>query len=250
MKKIIIALKTIIVLVISPLVIGCVSSKKYQAALDDMARMRADSTLQASHYANLQYDKNKELADAKKLIRSANKQMDSLETVAIERNRLLIKITEQLHAALPTVDNEKLDTYIDEDYIHISLPHRILFNTGESKLTDEGTKVVEQLTSTLENVESDIMILGHADSVPFISSSKDNWELSFERAKSVMMVMVESGISPGKLIIAGRGDYEPSLDNKTQIGRLLNRRIELIIMPDMKVIESVMEQVSTAENQF
>jgi chemotaxis protein MotB len=250
MKNLRIVYKTIFVLAMSFAAIGCVSSKKYQAALDDIARMRADSTLQASQYADLQYDKTKQLADAKEEIRSANKQRDSLANVVNQRNQLLDRITEQLHAALPAVDNEKLDTYIDEEFLHISLPHRVLFNTGETKLSDDGRKVVQQITSTLGDLESDIMILGHADSVPFVSSLKDNWELSLERAQSVMHEMVQSGISPEKLIIAGRGDYEPSLNNKTQIGRLLNRRIELIVMPDMQVIESVMEQVSTAENQF
>ncbi len=229
---------------------GCVSSKKYQAALDDLARMRADSTLQASEYADLQYDNAKQLADAKAEIRSTNRQLDSLETVAMERNQILEKITNQLHAALPAFDNEELDTYVEKEYLHISLPHRVLFNTGESELTRDGKSVVKQITSTLKNVESDIMILGHADSVPFVSSSKNNWDLSFERAQSVMKVMVENGISQDKLIIAGRGSQEPSLDNESQIGRLLNRRIELIVMPDMKVIESVMEEMSSRSNEF
>jgi len=250
MKKSGLNQKILVLILVTLTVIGCVSPKKYQTALDDIARMRADSTIQASEYADLKYDNVKQLADAKAEIRSTKKQLDSLAAVANERKLILDKISNQLRAALPAINNEKLDTYVDEEYLHISLPHRVLFNTGESELTNDGKIVVKQITATLSNIESDIMILGHADSVPFVSSYRNNWDLSFERAQSVMKVMVDGGISPDKLIIAGRGSQEPSLDNETQIGRLLNRRIELIVMPDMKVIESVMEEMSGRNNDF
>ncbi len=224
--------------------IGCVSSSKYQAALDDLARMKMDSTIQANKIADAEYEKSKELTEANEIIRASKEELENLRAIAKERKELLDNITNQLHAAIPVINNQNLETYTDDNFLHIQLPHRVLFNSGESRLTNDGSKVIQQIATTLKNVDSDIMILGHADTVPYVSSARNNWDLSLDRAQVVMESMIDNGISAEKLIIAGRGNQEPFMKNESQIGRLLSRRIEIVVMPDMSKMESLMEQVS------
>lgn len=224
---------------------ACVSSGKYQSALEEIARVRADSTTQANSLAEVKYNTSKVIAAAEQTIRAKNRKLDSLRSIAEYRRNMLEKISTQIYAAVPTLEENDLETYEDKGYLHISLPHRVLFNTGEATLSDDGRQLLREISDALLDLESDIMILGHADSVPFVSGPRDNWELSFERAQHVLNAMVDEGVSPDNFIIAGRGIYDPMLKNKHQVGRLLNRRIELVIMPDVAKLESVMEELST-----
>jgi chemotaxis protein MotB len=223
---------------------GCVSSGKYQSALEEIARIRADSTTQANTLAEVKYNTSKEIASAEQTIRTKNRKLDSLRSIAEHRRKMLEKISTQIYAAVPALEENDLETYEDKGYLHISLPHRVLFNTGEATLSNDGTQVLREISGALLDFESDIMILGHADSVPFVSGPRDNWQLSFERAQHVLNAMVDEGVSPDNFIIAGKGIYDPMLENNHQVGRLLNRRIELVIMPDVAKLESVMEELS------
>lgn len=223
---------------------GCVSQKKYQLALDEIARMRVDSSLQATKLANIDYDKTKQLMAARSEILHKTTQLDSIRSLAKTRKQKLDELSHSLHAAIPTLDKENLDTYMEGGYLHVALAHRLLFNTGEDELTDDGNEVIKQIAQTLKDVNTDIMILGHTDSVPYVSSNKNNWELSLERSHAVMQALVDNGMSQKNFIIAGRSQYDPMLDNESQIGRLLNRRIDLILVPKIDEMESLIEKVS------
>ena len=54
-----------------------------------------------------------------------------------------------------------------------------------------------------------------------------NMELSIERANSVKLYLVNSGVSGDNLDIKGLGESNPVADNKTEEGRVLNRRVEI-----------------------
>ncbi|HSQ33995.1 MAG TPA: OmpA family protein, partial [Peptostreptococcaceae bacterium] len=76
-----------------------------------------------------------------------------------------------------------------------------------------------------------IVIEGHTDNIP-IKSSKygSNWELSTQRAVSVVRFFVEQkGMSPTQFSATGYGEYKPLVDNKTPENRAKNRRVDIVI---------------------
>jgi len=80
------------------------------------------------------------------------------------------------------------------------------------------------------NVE--IRIEGHTDNTPLIPGSdyRNNWELSAARAQSIMRVLQkESELPQSQFAVAGYGEYRPIADNSHEVGRELNRRVEIFI---------------------
>jgi chemotaxis protein MotB len=58
-----------------------------------------------------------------------------------------------------------------------------------------------------------------------------NWDLSTGRATAVAMMLIdESGVDPGRISIAGYGQYHPTASNDTPEGRRANRRVDIVVV--------------------
>jgi len=113
----------------------------------------------------------------------------------------------------------------------------ILFDSGKAKIKPEAYPVLDKVARVLkENVPTnDIGIEGHTDNQPIkFSGWKSNWELSSERALSVLHYLVdEKGISPERVSAIGYGEFRPVTSNDAKGGRQLNRRVEVVILPQV-----------------
>jgi len=58
-------------------------------------------------------------------------------------------------------------------------------------------------------------------------SAERNMSLSVDRANSVKTYLVNGGLDGGNFTINGNGESKPIADNKTEAGRILNRRVEI-----------------------
>ena len=71
---------------------------------------------------------------------------------------------------------------------------------------------------------------------------KDNWDLSVKRATSVVKVLtMNNNLDPSQLTAAGRAEYNPISDNTTKEGRRQNRRIEMILSPNLDDLFKLLE---------
>jgi len=82
-------------------------------------------------------------------------------------------------------------------------------------------------------------IEGHTDKVPIKRSGwKSNWELSTARALSVLHYLEkDEGISPERLSAIGYGEYRPVASNDSRDGRKQNRRVEIVILPNVTKVK-------------
>jgi outer membrane protein OmpA-like peptidoglycan-associated protein len=78
-----------------------------------------------------------------------------------------------------------------------------------------------------ENPTVKIEISGHTDN---IGNAPANLKLSQNRAKSVVDYLVKNKINPQRLTYKGFGSTKPIADNKTEDGRMLNRRTEMRVV--------------------
>jgi len=87
--------------------------------------------------------------------------------------------------------------------------------------------------------EFNIGIEGHTDNVPIKHSGwKSNWELATARALSVLHYLEnEQGISGERLSAIGYGEYRPVASNETKDGRKQNRRVEIVILPNVTKVK-------------
>lgn len=113
----------------------------------------------------------------------------------------------------------------------------ILFDSGKAKIKPEASPTLDKVALVLkENVPNlNIGIEGHTDNQPIkYSGWKSNWELSSARALSVLHYLEEGkGILPERLSAIGYGEYRPVASNDTKDGQQLNRRVEVVILPQL-----------------
>jgi len=130
----------------------------------------------------------------------------------------------------------------------------VLFDSGKAKIRSEAYSLLDKVAVVLkENVpQFSVGIEGHTDNQPIkVSGWKSNWELSTARALSVLHYLGEKkGIKPERLSAIGYGEYRPVASNDTNEGRQLNRRVEIVILPQVKKLKGQAEprSLETKEN--
>jgi chemotaxis protein MotB len=123
----------------------------------------------------------------------------------------------------------------------VNMPSEVLFPSASADLSEPGKLSVMQVGAVLKNLpERQFMIVGHTDSLPIKSTIyKDNWDLSTARALTVTKYLVSAGLDAKRLIAAGHGEHDPVASNKSKDGREKNRRIEIILMPNINELPPV-----------
>jgi chemotaxis protein MotB len=121
----------------------------------------------------------------------------------------------------------------------------VLFDSGKAVIKPETYPVLDKVARVLkENVPHlNVGIEGHTDNEPIkYSGWKSNWELSTGRALSVLHYLVdEKEISPKRVSAIGYGEYRPVASNATDEDRQLNRRVEVVIIPQVTKVKEAGE---------
>jgi len=112
----------------------------------------------------------------------------------------------------------------------------IFFDSGSADLAPQGYAELDKLAAALRDLENRIpkdlnwvlRIDGHTDIRPISTANfRSNWELSSSRAISVVKYLISRGVSPGRLVAAGFGEYQPLSSGGSDGDLRRNRRIEL-----------------------
>ncbi|HHL19325.1 MAG TPA: OmpA family protein, partial [Thiothrix sp.] len=110
-----------------------------------------------------------------------------------------------------------------------SLASGSTFNSGSYHLTNQGHIELDALVAQMKNKKikiQQILIEGHTDN---IGSSRTNYYLSQQRARSVANYLVSKGINQGLINVVGYGEDRPIASNKTSMGRAKNRRVKIVV---------------------
>lgn len=132
------------------------------------------------------------------------------------------------------IKDKQVRLAMEEKGLVITFVAEVLFDSGKAVLKPEGLPILDKVVRILrEQVpENNIGIEGHTDNEPIkYSGWKSNWELSAQRALTVLHYLESKGMSPKRLSQAGYGEHRPVASNETAEGRQLNRRVEIVILP-------------------
>lgn len=143
-------------------------------------------------------------------------------------------------AELEQIEGAQVEVVNEGQAIKVTFESGILFATNSSTLNTSSRASLEKFaTSLLNNPDTDVKIYGHTD-----SSGNDaiNNPLSQRRAESVYNYIVSKGVAGSRMESKGLGSTEPVADNSTQAGRAQNRRVEVFILPNAKMIKDAQEQ--------
>jgi chemotaxis protein MotB len=140
------------------------------------------------------------------------------------------------------VSTGKLEVLFRNGQMVLKLPSGILFPSASAKLSEEGLAALAEIMGVLDQFKTRrFVIAGHTDNLPIKGSKefKNNWYLSTARAISVLLFMVDAGFPAKNVAAAGYGEFDPIAPNDTPANRELNRRIEIILVPNLEELPSL-----------
>ncbi|MCK4660420.1 MAG: OmpA family protein [Phycisphaerae bacterium] len=108
-----------------------------------------------------------------------------------------------------------------------------LFASGKTAIQKGSKRILDIVVDTLQRryPQKDVLVFGHTDNIPIkVSGWHDNWELSSQRALSVVRYMASCGVSPKRLVACGCGEFRPLFLNDSSKHRQKNRRVEIFVL--------------------
>jgi chemotaxis protein MotB len=143
------------------------------------------------------------------------------------------------------VDAGKLGVRVRDGRLVMRLPQDVLFPSGVADLSRDGELALMEVAIILRQFpDRRFMVAGHTDNQPVKETYKDNWELSMARALAVTRFLVEAKMKAQTLVAAGYGEHDPIAKNATPEGRRENRRIEIILLPDLSELPTLPEDMA------
>lgn len=133
------------------------------------------------------------------------------------------------------IDAGKLKVKIVDGRMVVVLATDILFGSGSASLSKDGKAAIGEVGQVLASIpRRAFQVEGHTDNVPINSAQyPSNWELAAGRAITVLKTMVESGLPAERISAASFGETHPVASNDSKESKAQNRRIEIIIVPDL-----------------
>lgn len=133
------------------------------------------------------------------------------------------------------IDNGKLKVKLVDGRMVLQLQTDILFSSGSAKLSEVGITTIQQVGKLLSEIpDRRFQVEGHTDNVPISTKTyPSNWELASARSINVVTAMVEAGMPANRLSAAAYADTRPTHSNDTEEGRAQNRRIDIVLVPDL-----------------
>jgi chemotaxis protein MotB len=168
-----------------------------------------------------------------------------LQAAMARKDSLNMALVMNLKGAVGDISDSDVDIKIDKGVVFIDISDKLLFKTGSSTVSNAAKVVLGKVATVLKNQpDIEFMVEGHTDNVPYKKGQgMDNWDLSVQRAVSVVHILQNKyNIPPAKMIAAGRGEYVPVTSNDTKEGRAANRRTRIVILPQLDQFFSLLER--------
>ncbi len=259
------------------LLTSCVSQKKYadletsyQATKQELVDAKADlqsCLIEKTHLqdlnASLKIDKEQQLKQVENLtvltqsssenikeiisqLSEKDKYINGIRAAMSKKDSINLAVAFQLKKELAAgIQDEDIQIDVEKTVVYISIADKMLFKTGSSVVSDKAKMVLGKVATVISSRPNmEVQVEGYTDNVPISTNCvKDNWDLSVDRATSVVRVLQDDyNIDPARLIAAGRSEYVPLESNATPEGRATNRRTRIVILPKLDEFFEILEQ--------
>lgn len=169
-------------------------------------------------------------------------QIEELQNLINAKEMQMQQLKDAISNALHNFEGKGLTVEHKNGKIYVSMENKLLFNSGSWSVGTEGKKAVQQLAGVLsENPDINVLIEGHTDDDPYNGNTiTDNWDLSVKRATAIVRILESNRVNPKQITAAGRSEFIPVETNETIEGKAKNRRIEIILTPNLDEISKIL----------
>ena len=141
---------------------------------------------------------------------------------------------------------------VEERGLVVSLvTDEVLFDKGRAELRPTAKRILHKVAEAVRDIPNDIAVEGHTCDLPINTAQfPSNWELSTARATTVVRCLIEeSGIPPRRVSASGYADSRPLVPNDSEPHRMLNRRVDIVILQTgMREVPQEMRSQTRVEN--
>ena len=219
---------------------------QHDAVLKDLDKCKGELAIESNGHTNTKAERDKLQREMAKLsadkdalakrLGATKKEIEELRkarAAAEKRAAVFRKLMARLKAM---IDSGKLKVEIRKGRMIVKMSDKILFDPARTKLKTDGKEALRKLAAVLKDFpDRDFLVAGHTDNDP-IKTRKypSNWELSARRAVRVVRFLQDEGVDPKHLGAAGYSEFDPVGDNSNDDGKKTNRRIEIVLMPNVE----------------
>ena len=227
------------------------TKEKLAATEASLAAAQEQLSCTKKDYAKLQNSLDKSLTNAnqnnisiEKLvdqINESNQYIRHLVEVKSKSDSLNMVLTNNLTRSLSREEMKEVDVQVLKGVVYISLADNMLYQSGSYEVNSRAKETLSKIAKIIQDYKDyDVLIEGNTDNVPVSTTSakmkniRNNWDLSALRASSVVQYLQDNfGVSPKRMTAGGRGEYNPVTTNDTEVGKMRNRRTQIIITPKL-----------------
>ncbi|HEX2658730.1 MAG TPA: OmpA family protein [Polyangia bacterium] len=174
------------------------------------------------------------LADAKLRLEELRRQKAAADARVATFRDLVAKLRSMIDAG-------QLKVVIRNGRMLIALPNDVLFDSGKTNIKPDGQAALGKVAQVLSGIpDRHFLVAGHTDDLPIHTARfPSNWELSTARAVEVTRLLVADGMKAQTLAAAGYGEFDPVVANDSPEHRAQNRRIEIVLEPNLSDLPSL-----------
>ena len=174
-----------------------------------------------------------------------NARLIQLETIIAKQDSTMDYVYNKLSSALMGFEGKGLTIERRNGKVYVSLENSLLFASGSWEVSPTGKMALDNLAQVLaENADINVLVEGHTDADAYKGTGqvKDNWDLSVMRSTAVVRILTNNAtVEKSRITAAGKGMFSPVATNNTKDGKAQNRRIEIILTPDLEGLFNMVE---------
>ena len=138
---------------------------------------------------------------------------------------------------------------VDPHWLSININSGLLFAEGSASVLNPSKPVLARIAIALSNINNYVRVRGYTDDT-FIPNGifRNSWDLSAQRAISVLAELERNGLDPERMAIEAFGEFSNTYSNRTSAGRALNRKVVIAI--SRYAMEKRQEKYIDAEIRF
>ena len=170
--------------------------------------------------------------------------IQDLQASMARKDSLNLALVMNLKGAVGSMDDQDINIKVDKGVVYIDISDKLLFKSGKYEVTSQAKTVLGKVAAVLKNQpDIEFMVEGHTDNIAYRNGVLiDNWDLSVKRATSVVRILQkEYGLDPKKMSAAGRGEYNPVVQNTSAENKAANRRTRIVILPQLDQFFQLLE---------
>jgi chemotaxis protein MotB len=226
---------------------------KAKALAEQIEQLQAELAAAQERFVAQQQQLTEMVKNSTSMKASIQEMQEALNVLREQKRQTEARVAEYkklLNSFKSLIDAGKLKVKVVRGRMVVALPSDVLFASGSIDLSKAGEASISEVGAIFVSIKDrEFQIEGHTDDQPIRTARfPSNWELAAGRAIAVSQILIKAGLPPERLSAASFAEFRPVAANDKPESRAQNRRIEIVLVPDLSKVPGFEELEQAAKN--